>query len=233
MKLKLLALLCAFCLLAGCKIETPAQHNQSESNSVPSSALSSEAVSSGAGTSVPPVSQAEPSSSASSSASPESAPGSAKVASTAPQKAVSSKPPVKPQSAAPPSSAVKESSCTISISASDIWKNKERFSADELSIVPKDGILLSDSKMEIKNGETVYNVLLRATKANSILMEHVTTAFQSEYIRSIANIKEKQFGKMSGWTYLVNGKQPPVACSDYKLSAGDKIQWIYFCGDSQ
>ena len=96
--------------------------------------------------------------------------------------------------------------------------------------MPKDGVIYAENKVTIKAGDTVFDVLLRVTKAGGIPMVHTLTAFQSEYVQSIGTIAEKEFGGNSGWTYLVNGKQPPVACSSYKLSAGDRIQWLFVCG---
>lgn len=77
----------------------------------------------------------------------------------------------------------------------------------------------------------MYQVLLRVTKASGIIITHAT-AFQSEYVSSIGGIEEKTYGPSSGWTYLVNGKQPPVACSNYKLKSGDKVQWLFVCGNA-
>ncbi|QEY35775.1 DUF4430 domain-containing protein [Caproiciproducens galactitolivorans] len=125
----------------------------------------------------------------------------------------------------------KELRCTLFISCNDILKNREKFSEDKLSLVPKDGVILAEKSVEIKNGETVYDVLLRETKSNGIPMESASApVYQSIYIKGIHNIYEKDFGASSGWTYTVNGKQPPVGCNQYQLKNGDKIQWLFICG---
>jgi hypothetical protein len=121
--------------------------------------------------------------------------------------------------------------CSLLISCGDILKNREKFSKDKLSLVPKDGVILAEKSVEIKDGETVYDVLLRETKANGIPMESASApVYQSIYIKGIHNIYEKDFGATSGWTYTVNGKQPPVGCNQYQLKNGDNIQWLFICG---
>ena len=126
---------------------------------------------------------------------------------------------------------MKEQTCTLFISCGEILKNRDKFSADQLSIVPQDGLIYRGKTVAIQSGDTVFSVLLRETKANKIQMESATSpVYQTEYVKGIANIYEKDFGSASGWMYTVNGKQPPVAASGFKLKSGDKIQWLYVCG---
>lgn len=209
-KIKVLALFCIFTVLAGCKVELPSQHAASSAGS---SEIRSEAETSGVSGSAPVSSKAVFQSSP-------------KTASSG----VSKAPPAK-KPAAPAAQPQNEMSCTLFISCGDILKNREKFSEDKLSAVPKDGIIFAEKSVEIKNGETVFDVLLRATKADGIPMESaVAPVYQSTYIKGIKNIYEKDFGASSGWTYTVNGKQPPVSCNGYKLKNGDKIQWLFVCG---
>lgn len=218
MKYKILIILCALCILSGCRVELPPQSavtppSSSQTASLPSdpgNAVSSSAVS----TPVSAVSSAAPSAS---SASPKA---SASAPSSKPTAAKSSAP-----------AAVKEQTCTLFISCGDILKNRDKFSADQLSIVPQDGVIYGEKAVAIQSGDTVFSVLLRETKANKIQMESATSpVYQTEYVKGIANIYEKGFGSASGWMYTVNGKQPPVAASGFKLKSGDKIQWLYVCG---
>ncbi|MCY1714459.1 DUF4430 domain-containing protein [Caproiciproducens galactitolivorans] len=215
---KALALFCILTVLAGCKVELPSQHaassaGPSESTAPVSSEIRSEAETSGISGSAP----------VSSAAVPQSSP---KTASSG----VSKAPPAK-KTAVPAPQLQKETSCTLFISCGDILKNREKFSEDKLSAVPKDGIIFAEKNVKIKNGETVFDVLLRVTKADGIPMESaVSPVYQSTYIKGINNIYEKDFGASSGWTYTVNGKQPPVSCNGYKLKNGDKIQWLFVCG---
>ncbi len=50
------------------------------------------------------------------------------------------------------------------------------------------------------------------------------------YVSSINGLAEKEHGASSGWMYAVNGKLPNMACSAYRLSDGDVIQWRYVTG---
>ncbi len=227
MKYKILAVLCVFCMLAGCKIELPAQASSAPANS----AESSRAVSAQTAGSSSEVSSAQAGSTASAVSSAAASAASKAVNQAAASSAPVSKTPAASKPAAPAASQAKEQSCTLSISCSDILKNAGKFSADQLSAVPKDGIIYAAKSIRIQDGDTVFDVLLRETKANGIPMDHAASpAFQTEYIKGIANIYEKDFGATSGWMYVVNGKQPAVGCGSYKLKSGDKIQWIFQCG---
>jgi len=219
MKYKIFIILCALCILSGCRVELPPQNTATPSSlssqtvssqSGPDSAVSGSAVSalvSTVSSAVPPASSASP-----------------KANTSAP---ASSRPAAKPSVPA----AVKEQTCTLFISCGEILKNRDKFSADQLSIVPQDGAIYGEKAVAIQSGDTVFSVLLRETKANKIQMESATSpVYQTEYVKGIANIYEKDFGSASGWMYTVNGKQPPVAASGFKLKSGDKIQWLYVCG---
>ena len=225
MKYKILSILCVLCLLTGCKVELP----QSAVSSLPQAAGSS-AVSSAQDESA--LSSVVSGQSAVSSAAPSSV--SSKKTDTVTSKPVSSKP-AAPQTpaaskAAAPTEQSKEQSCALLISCSDILKNKDKFSADQLSIVPENGLIYEKSSIPFQDGDTVFDVLIREMKANKIQTEYAASpVYQANYIKGIDNIYEKSFGSNSGWMFAVNGKQPPVGSSSYKLKSGDKIQWLYVC----
>ncbi|MGN0594559.1 MAG: DUF4430 domain-containing protein [Hominimerdicola sp.] len=94
--------------------------------------------------------------------------------------------------------------------------------------IPEDGIILEVSEIEIEEGETVYDVLSEITAKKKI---HIETTGNSDsiYVQGISNIYEFDFGDLSGWIYCVNGEKASVSCSDYKLSDGDEIEWLYTC----
>lgn len=95
--------------------------------------------------------------------------------------------------------------------------------------IPQDGVLLERTEYAIQDGDTVYDVLLKATRENRI---HLETGGVSEsvYVKGIGNIYEFDFGDLSGWIYRVNGEMPSVSCGEYTLSAGDEVEWLYTCG---
>ncbi len=227
MKYKILSILCVLCLLTGCKVELPPQ---SAASSLPQT-VSSSAVSSAQDESA--LSSAVSGQSVASSVISSSV--SSKTNNTVTSKPTSSKPAASQSpaasKAAAPAEQSKERSCTLLISCSDILKNKDKFSADQLSIVPENGLIYEKSSISFQDGDTVFDVLVRETKANNIQMEYVASpVYQTNYIKGIDNIYEKSFGSNSGWMFAVNGKQPPVGSSSYKLKSGDKIQWLYVCG---
>ena len=95
--------------------------------------------------------------------------------------------------------------------------------------VPEDGCILDTTAYGIGEGETVYDVLVRAVRENRIHMENKKTGSGAKdyYICGIANIYEYDWGELSGWMYCVNGESPSVGCGDYVLSDGDVIEWLY------
>ncbi len=106
-------------------------------------------------------------------------------------------------------------SVTISISC-DVIKYKDK------SYIPRNGVILDETVVEIKKGDTVYDVFSAVCKKNKI---HFSS--NMKYIEGIANIYEMDFGKSSGWIYFVNGESPSVGCGNYELTDGDKIEWHY------
>lgn len=111
----------------------------------------------------------------------------------------------------------KVGSVTVGISC-DIIKDKDK------SYIPQNGIILEETVVEIRNGDTVYDVLAEACKENGILFSS-----NMGYIEGINNIYEMDFGDNSGWIYFVNGESPSVGCGNYVLADGDKIEWHYTC----
>lgn len=102
----------------------------------------------------------------------------------------------------------------------------------ESSHIPKDGIILDTTELEITENQTVYDLLTDAAKAYNIQVENSGVNGQNSsmaYIRGINYIYEFDFGDLSGWMYKVNGQTPSVGCGEYVLSPGDKVEWLYTC----
>lgn len=231
MKYKILTILFLFLFLTGCKVELPEQAAGTASAvSAASSALSSsQETSSIKGTSSEqsePAPQSSSSQAVSKDASSASAAAAVSSVSSSSAKAV-------PHTASSPSSAApekRELTCSLTISCSDILAHKDQFTQEQLEIVPANGTILQENNISFQEGETVFQVLLRETKRLKIPMDHMTSpAFQTEYVKAIGSIYEKDYGASSGWLFAVNGKQPAAGCSAYKLKSGDKIQWIFNC----
>lgn len=88
--------------------------------------------------------------------------------------------------------------------------------------IPADGVILEAASFAIGQGDTVYDILLEAAQAYGIRLDG-----SADYISGIQYLYEFDFGELSGWVYLVNGVQPSVGCGEYRLSDGDRIEWLY------
>lgn len=93
--------------------------------------------------------------------------------------------------------------------------------------IPDDGVVFEIKEFEIEDGDTVYDVLLKATARNKI---HLETSGNGEavYVVGIGNIYSGDFGSMSGWSYTVNGEMPMEGCGAFKLRDGDRIEWVFY-----
>lgn len=92
--------------------------------------------------------------------------------------------------------------------------------------VPEDCVILDTAEFEITEGETVYQVLLDASKQYDFQIDNRGSA-SNAYIAGIAYIYEFDYGDLSGWMYKVNDKLPDVGCQSYTLHDGDRIEWLY------
>lgn len=136
--------------------------------------------------------------------------------------------PVEPQKATV--NKAKSGSCTLLIECSTILNNMADFNTDKMSVLPSDGIILSQRTVTFYEGESVFDVLLRETRNNNIHMEYeMTPIYNSNYIEGINNLYEFDCGNLSGWMYCVNGWYPNYGCSRYQVKEGDVIEWHFTC----
>lgn len=89
--------------------------------------------------------------------------------------------------------------------------------------VPKSGYFYSPSKQTAESGTTAFDVLEQVCKDNGISLSYQ----RKTYIQEIGGLAEKDCGGASGWTYKVNGINPPKAASKYVLSDRDVVEWYY------
>lgn len=136
--------------------------------------------------------------------------------------------------------AAPKNTCTISINCSKI--NMDKLKSGKESFVPKNGIILKTTTVEFKQGETVFDVLKRVCASgrcgdncvycqkSGIQLEcSYSPSYGSYYVEGIHQIYEKDCGTKSGWMYKVNGVFPNYSCSQYTVSDGDVIEWVYTC----
>lgn len=109
------------------------------------------------------------------------------------------------------------------------WNNLDENKKDH-RVVPADGCILPVTTVNVNQGETVYNLLVKVCESHRIQMEHKGYAvYNSEYIQGINNLYEKNCGPLSGWMYCVNGWYPNYGVSLYVLKEGDAVQFNYTC----
>ena len=118
------------------------------------------------------------------------------------------------------------SSCTITIRCDTILEDMDHFNPDKKDFVPEDGVILPETVMEIKDGDTVYDILRRACRDNDILMES-RDGMGMTYVEGIAQLYEFDGGELSGWMYRVNGEFPEYGSDNLKARDGDNIEWLY------
>lgn len=107
----------------------------------------------------------------------------------------------------------------------------DALAAEKAELVPDSGWLLEPAQLTFDPGESVFDVLQRACRENSIHLEFsITPLYNSAYIEGIGNLYEFDCGDLSGWTYTVNGQFPNRGCSLWELQDGDTVCWNYSCG---
>ena len=120
--------------------------------------------------------------------------------------------------------------CTFSISCATILDNIKDLDPEKVELVPEDGWLMEPETVTFQEGESVFDVLLRVCREQTIHMEYENTPiYNSAYIEGIGNLYEFDCGELSGWMYSVNGWFPNYGCSRYQLRDGDVVEWVYTC----
>ena len=124
----------------------------------------------------------------------------------------------------------KVNTVTLSIRCDTILNNMDKLRANKASFVPANGVIMAARTVTFNEGDTVFTVLQRETRASNIHMEFSNNPmFNSVYIEGINNLYEFDCGELSGWMYKVNGWFPNYGCSNYTLKQGDVIEWVYTC----
>lgn len=118
----------------------------------------------------------------------------------------------------------------ISVNCKSVLSNMDKLDKNLVSFIPDDGIIIPKTEYVLREGDTVFDILKRATAINKVQMEYSggkNSAYKSVYIEGIGYLYEFSCGAYSGWSYKVNGEEPKKGCSSYKLSDKDVIEWIY------
>lgn len=86
--------------------------------------------------------------------------------------------------------------------------------------------ILPATRVEVKQGDTVYDLLFRVTSQYGIQMEK-RGAGAMLYVEGINNLYEFDGGPESGWMYRVNGVFPNKSAGVFAVKSGDRIEWLY------
>jgi hypothetical protein len=123
----------------------------------------------------------------------------------------------------------KKKTVTLSIDCLTILDNMDKLTPGKEKLVGN-GWIMKEKKVELKDGDTAFDLLVRECKAAKIHMEHsYVPMYESAYIEGINNLYEFDAGELSGWMYSVNGWYPNYGCSKYELKDGDVMKWRYTC----
>ena len=145
-----------------------------------------------------------------------------------PQLPAPSQPPTDPEQSPPPEEG--QLTCTFSIQCVSVLDHLDWLDPDKEEVVPPDGVILAGTEVSFSQGDTVFDLLQQLTRAQGIHMEaSFTPGYGSSYVEGIANLYEFDCGQQSGWLYLVNGISPGYGSSQYPLSPGDRVEWVYTC----
>ena len=98
----------------------------------------------------------------------------------------------------------------------------------DAAYIPDDGVILEVTELAIEDGDTVFDILIKAAQARKLSVVS-SGAGGAVYVEGIAHLYEFAFGDLSGWVYDVNGTSPSIGCGEYALSDGDVIEWHYSC----
>jgi len=118
---------------------------------------------------------------------------------------------------------------SLSINCKSLLTNIEKTDKSVIDIIPKYGVILSVTSISLaKDGDTVYDALIKIAKERSLIISAKGSG-DSTYISGINGIKEFNCGSLSGWKYKVNGKFPGVGVGGYTPEDGDIIEFVYSC----
>ena len=131
-----------------------------------------------------------------------------------------------PQAAAPAPTG--DFTVILSVSVETLLDNIHLLDAEMHELVPQDGILFPATEVPVYEGESVFDVLQREMRQAGIHMTARSVPIHnSSYVEAIGNIFEFDAGGLSGWMYSVNGIFPGIGSSQYTLSPGDVVEWLY------
>ncbi len=116
-------------------------------------------------------------------------------------------------------------SVTLSIHC-DLALASERLDPAIRAALPSDGVILPPTRLRLRDGDSVYDLLSRAVRTHRIRME-ISRAAGAVYVKGIADLYEKDAGDLAGWVFRVGTDAPSRDASSVKPSDGDTVEWLY------
>ena len=93
--------------------------------------------------------------------------------------------------------------------------------------IPADGVILAESTVMLAENATAFDQLVLAVREHKIHMDKEEGAMGTVYVKGLANLYEFDYGDLSGWMFCVNGGSAQTGSGDYRLKAGDRVEWLY------
>ncbi len=140
-------------------------------------------------------------------------------------------------SAQPPAASSEESPperpavslCTLRVRCNNALSSPQ-IRPEVLRLLPKDGVIIESSSVSFQPGESAFDVLRRECMARRIHLDFSSIPLTGGvYVKGIHNLYEFDCGSLSGWMISVNGEFLKSSCSDYLVSEGDEILYVYTC----
>lgn len=129
----------------------------------------------------------------------------------------------------PAATAEAKNQCALQITCASVLSHMDQLKENLKKIIPPDGVIL-EGTYDFSEGDTVFDLLKRVCSEQNIRIDYVfTPGFSTYYIKGINQLYEFDCGDESGWMYSVNGKEPDVGCSQYKVKKNDNIVFFYTC----
>ena len=90
-------------------------------------------------------------------------------------------------------------------------------------VLPKDGVIISKTTLEVKKGATVFDITKSLCSKKNVKLVYGSDG----YIKTIGPISEHDCAGTSGWIYFVNASMPSRPANKYILRDGDTVRWEY------
>ncbi|MBM6929749.1 DUF4430 domain-containing protein [[Clostridium] spiroforme] len=129
------------------------------------------------------------------------------------------------------SSTQQNSNITASSQPSEETQNNSSKPVETVSynlVIKGKGSYVLQENITIQDGQTVYDVLISATKQHHIEFQAIESQY-GMYVVNIGGLKAANYGgnANNGWVYEINGSHVGTSADKKILKSTDQIEWIY------